>query len=133
MYLLDSSAWLVHLFDEPGVDQINQMFDDSRAQINISVLSILEIFVKLKSLGQDARWPEVWGKYKLLFNRVIPVDLEIAQKAVDLRSAPSNRLPTVDALIVATALVNKLTVVHRDTHIGAVPSSLLRQIQLPDK
>ena len=133
MYLLDSSAWLVHLFDEPGVDQINQMFDDSRAQINISVLSILEIFVKLKSLGQDARLPEVWGKYKLLFNRVIPVDLEIAQKAVDLRSAPSNRLPTVDALIVATALVNKLTVVHRDTHIGAVPSSLLRQIQLPDK
>lgn len=133
MYLLDSSAWLVHLFDEPGVDQINQMFDESSAQISISVLSIPEIAAKLKSLGQDARWPEVWQNYKLLFNKVVPVDLEIAQKAVDLRSTASQRLPTVDALIVATALVNKLTVVHRDVHIGAIPSSLLRQIQLPDK
>jgi len=133
MYLLDSSAWLVHLFDEPGVDQINQMFDENRVQISISVLSIPEISAKLKSLGQDARWPDVWGRYKLLFNRVIPVDLEIAQKAVDLRSATPKRLPTVDALIVATALVNELTVVHRDAHIGAVPQSLLRQIRLPDK
>jgi predicted nucleic acid-binding protein len=133
MYLLDSSAWLVHMFDEPGVDQINQMFDESSAQISISVLSIPEIAAKLKSLGQDARWPEVWQNYKLLFNKVVPVDLEIAQKAVDLRSTASQRLPTVDALIVATALVHKLTVVHRDVHIGAIPGSLLRQIQLPDK
>ena len=121
------------MFGEPGVEQINQMFDESSAKIVISVLSIPEVYAKLKSLGQDSRWPEVWGKYALLFDRVIPVDIEIAQKSIDLRSTSTKRLPTVDALIVSTAMVNGLTVVHRDAHIGEIPEALVGQIKLPDK
>jgi len=133
MYLFDSSAWLVHLFGEPGVEQINQLFDEDKSGITISVLSNPEVFAKLKSLGQEDRWPTMWESYKLLFDKVIPVDVEVAQKAVELRQTTPQRLPTIDALIASTALVNELTIVHRDAHIEAIPESLLRQIRLPDR
>lgn len=28
MYLLDSSAWLAHLLGEPGMAQVNELFDE---------------------------------------------------------------------------------------------------------
>lgn len=39
MILLDSSAWLAHLFGEPGVEQVNLLFDD-KAEVSISALFI---------------------------------------------------------------------------------------------
>lgn len=133
MYLLDSSAWLAHLFGEPGVESINQLFDENQSGISISVLSIPEIFTRLKAMGQETQWQNVWTTYEPLFDNVIPVDVTIAQKAIDLRSTTPTRLPTIDALIVSTALVNKSILVHRDKHMAALPESVIQQIQLPDK
>jgi PIN domain nuclease of toxin-antitoxin system len=47
--LLDSSAWLAHLFGEPGVEQINLLFDDADNEIYISALSIPEVHGRLKA------------------------------------------------------------------------------------
>jgi predicted nucleic acid-binding protein len=132
-HLLDSSAWLAHLFGEPGVDEIALLLDDPKNHLNISALSIPEVFARLKSMGRQAHWTEVWENYSGLFSRVIPADEVIAHQAVQLRVVTPDRLPTIDGLIAATALVYQLTLVHRDPHMTNIPNPDLDQMQLPDK
>lgn len=132
-YLLDSSAWLAHLFGEPGVEEVTSLFDNPGTEVSISVLSIPEVFARLKSLDRQAHWSEVWEIYSQLFSKVIPADEVIAHQSIQLRAATPERLPTIDGLIAATALVHQLTLVHRDPHMTPIPNPDLRQIQLPGK
>jgi predicted nucleic acid-binding protein len=132
-HLLDSSAWLAHLFGEPGVEQVNQLFDDPQLEVSISALSIPELYARLKTLGRQENWPEVWEIYALLFTKVIPADEAIVHQAILLRAAAPERLPTLDGLIAATAVVQQLILVHRDPHLAAIPTHLLSQMPLPDK
>ena len=132
-HLLDSSAWLAHLFGEPGVDEVGLLFNDPNTQVSISALSIPEVFARLKAIGREAHWAEVWAIYSELFSRVIAADEAIAHQAVQLRAATHERLPTIDGLIAATALIQHLTLVHRDPHLDAIQDPKLRQMQLPKK
>lgn len=43
-----------------------------------------------------------------------------------MRETP-DRLPLIDALIAATAWVNDAVLVHRDTHMTAIPPELVQQ------
>lgn len=133
IYLLDSSAWLVHLFGESGVEEVNQIFDDTALDIAISVLSIPEVYARLRSIGKEQQWQNVWDTYSLLFTKVLVIDERVAFRANVLRTNTPHRLPTVDRLIAATAVVHDCTLVHRDPHLAAIPSSLVKQVQLPDK
>ncbi|MEA3441511.1 MAG: PIN domain-containing protein [Chloroflexota bacterium] len=132
-HLLDSSAWLAHLFGEPGVDEINILFNDPNTQVSISALSIPEVFARLKVIGRETHWADVWAIYSELFFRVIEADEAIAHRAVQLRAATPKRLPTIDGLIAATALLRRLTLVHCDPHMAAIADSKLRQMHLPNK
>ena len=132
-HLLDSSAWLAHLFGEPGVDEIGILFDDPNTQVSISALSMPEVFARLKAIGREAHWAEVWTIYSELFFSVIAADEAIAHQAVQLRAATPGRLPTIDGLIAATALIRRLTLVHRDPHMAAIADSELHQMHLPNK
>jgi predicted nucleic acid-binding protein len=132
-YLLDSSAWLAHLFSEPGVDQVNQFFADEEVQVSICALSIVEVFTRLKAIGRQAHWVEVWDIYKDIFDSVIAVDEVIAHQALRLRTLSTERLPTIDGLIAAAALVGDLTLVHRDPHLTAIDDAALKRILLPSK
>ena len=133
MVLLDTSAWLAHLFGEPGVEQVTRLFDEPGAEVNISALSIPEVYARLKAIGREDRWSEVWDTYGALFSKTLPADETVAHQAIVLRAATPDRLPTIDGLIAATASVHELTLVHRDPHFGAIPSPLLKQTPLPDK
>jgi predicted nucleic acid-binding protein len=133
MILLDSSAWLAHLFGEPGAEQVTLLFDNADDEVSISALSITEVYGRLKALGAEEHWQEVWNLYSLLFSNILAADEGIAHLAVSLRAAPSKRLPTIDGLIAATAARHEMTLVHRDPHFSAIPSGLLQQIQLADK
>ncbi len=132
-HLLDSSAWLAHLFGEPGVNEVTHLFDDPNIQVNVSTLSIPEVYARIKSIGREDHWPTVWSLYSDLFSRVIPADEVVAHQAVQLRATAIDRLPTIDGLIAATALVRQFTLVHRDPHMTAIPNPDLRQMILPDK
>lgn len=132
-HLLDSSAWLAHLFGESGVEQVNRLFDDPQIEVSISALSIPEVYARLRSLDRQENWPKVWEIYSALFTKIIPADEAIAHQAILLRAATPERLPTVDGLIAATAALQQLTLVHRDPHLVAIPSHLLSQMQLPSK
>ena len=132
-HILDSSAWLAHLFGEPGVDEVTLLFADSKTQVTISALSILEVFARLRARGRESHWPEVWGIYAELFSKVIAVDETIAHQAVQLRRTTAQRLPTIDGLIAATAVAKQLILVHRDPHLSAIQEQQLQQIILPEK
>lgn len=132
-YLFDSSAWLAHLLGEPGYGQINELFVDSRADICISVLSIPEVFARLKALGQQAQWEDIWGAYAVLFTKTLPVTEEVAHRAIKLQSSTPGRLPAIDSLIAATAAVHGLTLVHRDPHMDSIPESLVKKLRLSDR
>jgi predicted nucleic acid-binding protein len=132
-HLLDSTAWLAHLFGEPGVEEVGLLFEDPSTQVSISALSIPEVFVRLKAIGRQAHWDEVWAIYSDLFSSVIATDESIAHQAVQLRATAPERLPTMDGLIAATALTRRLTLVHRDPHLAAIANQELHQILLPGK
>ena len=99
----------------------------------ISALSIPEVFARLKAIGREEHWAEVWAIYSEIFSRVIATDEAIAHQAVQLRMATHERLPTIDGLIAATALIQRLTLVHRDPHLAAIQDPKLQQMQLPEK
>ena len=84
-------------------------------------------------MDRQAHWPDLWEIYSQLFSRVIPADEVIAHQAVQLRATTPERLPTIDGLIAATALVHQLILVHRDPHMTAIPNPDLRQMQLAGK
>jgi predicted nucleic acid-binding protein len=131
-YLLDSSAWLAHLFGEPGAEQVTRLFDTPQNAVSISALSIPEVYARLKSLGREDHWPGLWAIYAVLFTTIIPADEAIAHQAILIRAATPAWLPTIDGLIAATAAIQGVTLVHRDPHLAAIPNHLLQQIQLPD-
>ena len=132
-YLFDSSAWLTHIFDEPGVEEINQLFADSQVKIAICALSITEVYTSLLAKNREEHWPKIWEGYSDLYSQVLPVDAEVAQRANMLRSQTPHRLPTIDGLIAATAAIHGCTLVHRDSHLAEIPTNLLNQIMLPPK
>lgn len=132
-HLLDTSAWLAHLFGEPGVEEVSRIFEDAQSEVFVSVLSLPEMYGRLKALDRQDQWPLVRDTYAELFARVLPVDESIAAAAIDFRSSAQPRLPTIDALIAATARVHGLILVHRDPHLAAIPVKSLAQLTLPDK
>jgi len=132
-HLLDSSAWLAHVFGEPGVEQVNQLFEDPRSTIFVSALSLPEVYGRLSALGQSGRWEQVWTPYAALFEKVLVADQTVAEEAIRLRAATSQRLPTIDALIAATAVAHRLILVHRDPHMAAISVAWLDQLRLPNK
>lgn len=132
-HLLDTSAWLTHLFGEAGAVEVRQIFNDPHSQVFVSALSLLEVYGRLKGLRREGHWPAIHKAYAAVFTKVLPVDEHIAAMAIQLRAATPARLPSIDGLIAATAVVNDLTLVHRDSHLLAIPAEVLRQTQLPDK
>lgn len=133
MYLLDSSAWLAHLFGEPGMAEVSTLLTEEANRVHISVLSLPEVYTRLKALGEETKWPLTWSTYQPLFAQVLTADERIAHQAIILRAITPQRLPTIDALIAATAVVYGFTLVHRDPHLAAIPVAQLPQIQLPER
>ena len=124
-YPLDSSAWLAHLFGEPGADEVTTLLARSDIEVAISVLSITEVYSRLCAIGRQREWTELWSTYGLLFTAVIPADEKVAHRAIELHHASPERLPTVDGLIAATASLHGRVLVHRDPHLSRIPKRLL--------
>ena len=83
-HLLDSSAWLAHLFGEPGVEEVTLLFDAPDTRISVSALSIPEVYARLRAMGKEDHWAEVWEAYVQLFVAVLPVDESIAHLTIQL-------------------------------------------------
>jgi len=129
-YLLDTSAWLTHVFNEPGCQRINTLFDSNGCSIGVCVLSLIELQTRLKALDRDGEFERLWTLYRPLFDRVISVDEALVARAIALKRATPSRLPSIDALIAAAAALHEATLVHRDAHFQAIPVDWLQQEML---
>lgn len=82
----------------------------------ISVITLVEL---CKNTNADARGLDVYVRDLLRADAMI-VDIEIAKIARDLRNATQLKVP--DAVIAATALHNRLTLVTEDRQLLAIPN-----------
>ena len=130
-YVFDTSAWIAHIFKEPGWEELNAFFDEANSGIGISTVSLPELQSRLKSLGKDVQFEYLLELYRPLFDRIVPVDESIALGAISLKRKATSRLPGFDALIAATALQQNAVLIHRDAHFQSVPTDLLKQKMLP--
>ena len=131
-YLLDTSAWLAHVFDEPGADEVTALFADPETTIVISVLSILETQARFRAKNRAHEFSEMLETYRLLFTRIYPAGEAVILGAIALREASTGRLPAMDSLIAATAAHHHATLVHRDPHFGGLPPESVVQLLLGD-
>lgn len=129
-HLLDSSAWLAHIFDEPGADAITALLEDEEMELGISVLSVVEVHGRFRARGRADEFDEVLEIYRQLFTRILPVSEAIALRAVALRQGATARVPAIDSLIAATAAHHGATLVHRDAHFLAIPGEQVNQCYL---
>jgi len=58
---------------------------------------------------------------------------EVASLAFELRQRVALRIPNGDALIAATAKSVNAVLVHRDPHLGSIPTRLVKQVVLPQR
>ena len=129
--LLDTSAVLAHLRDEPGADEVEAIFDDRSHEVLLSALTVAELARRLRSLGfDDAAIEARVADYVALSTRVVPVDTDVARAAFDVCGRTPHRLPLVDALIAASALREGARLVHRDRHMAAIPTGVVDQLDL---
>ncbi len=126
-HLLDSSAWLAHIFDEPGADAITALLEAEDTELGISVLSVVEVHGRFRARGRAAEFDEVLEIYRQLFTRILPVSEAIAMRAVALRQEATARVPAIDSLIAATAAHHGAILVHRDGHFAALPAEVRQQ------
>jgi predicted nucleic acid-binding protein len=81
-------------------------------------------------VGDPAETSHAFRLYTEIVTAPLPVTVEVARKAIQLRELAGSRLPLVDSLIAAAANVENATLVHRDAHFDGIPGSQLRQLTL---
>jgi predicted nucleic acid-binding protein len=133
-HLLDTSALLAHYLAEPGAERVQQLFEDTAAQVATSVLSLYELELRLHQLGVDPATRAVdLDRYRVLLDEVLDVTEAVRGEAIRLRTSSTVHVAAMDVLIAATASLGNATLVHRDLHFAAIPSNLLKQEVLPAK
>lgn len=126
-HVLDTSAWVAHIKDEVGGDEVTALFNDSETRIGISAISLVEVHGILKTIGREKELSDIIEQYRSLFALIVSVDEGVALRATTLRQDTSPRLPGIDAIIAATAALHDAILVHRDSHFLAIPDDLLKQ------
>jgi predicted nucleic acid-binding protein len=132
-HLLDSSAFFAFFFDEPGRHRVEELLREPAVDAGLSVLTIVELWARLKAEECDQTFEQEWEDHLPLFERIIPVDVSLCLNAIKLRRAATARLPAIDALIAAAAVEHDAVLVHRDPHYESIPGHLLKQELLPEK
>jgi predicted nucleic acid-binding protein len=130
-HFLDSSAFFAFFFGEPGGRRVEELFQDPSVSVGLSAVSAVEFWARLNAEGREDVFDREWEQILPLFEFVVAADAAVCRKAVELRCGAAGRLPTVDAIIAASAAVNGAALVHRDPHFTAIPSELLNQELLP--
>ena len=131
-HVLDTSAVLVHYFDEPGAEIVDGLWQDSRNRIGICVLTLAELRRRLQAEIEDEREIDrACQEYADELTSSLVVDSAVAESAIALRREAVERLPLTDAIIAGCAHAAKAVLVHRDRHMESIPQRLVSQIVLP--
>jgi len=97
----------------------------------VASVSLVELARRLRDLGVDPEEARgVVQRYLQAVTAVVPIDTGVALQAWDLLEVMPARLPLVDSLIAAAARSREARLVHRDSHMRAIPTKWLRQVDL---
>jgi predicted nucleic acid-binding protein len=133
-HLLDTSAILVHFLDEPGADQVEALLAGGTNVAGLAAPSWVELDRRLYELIPDAaEAARVLRHYTRSLCGFVALDEAAVLAAMKIRHGCASRLPLVDALIPGCAACHRLTLVHRDKHMDAIPSGHVVVIRLPDR
>ena len=98
--VVDSSAWLAYLADEPGADRFATAIEDTAALVTPAVC-ILEVFkVVLRQRGES---DALQAAALMQQGRVIDLDAALALAAAKL--GVDHKLPLADSIVYATAVL----------------------------
>jgi len=130
-YVLDTSALLAFLGDEPGADKVERLLEgarDSRCHLLSCSITLMEIFyTAMREKGEDEAikilalvkaWPIEW----------VDPDEKVLLQAGRLKAA--YRLSVADALIAAVARTRGAILVHKDPELETLRGNV-RLLGLP--
>jgi predicted nucleic acid-binding protein len=127
-YLLDTSALLAHYRQELGWEVIQALLEDRTSEITLASPSLAEFSRRMHDLGaDDSAIQDILDEYRLLFDDVVSIDGSTATAAYRITRQAISRIPLVDALIAAAALMDRAVLVHNDKHMAAIPTEVLKQ------
>ena len=123
MYLIDTNCLSELTRLRPDANVIEWFSSNDETRMYLSVISLGELVKGIDRLPDSAKKDKLnsWIQHNLksrFRSRIIPISESIAikwgsiQATMELRGTP---IPAIDALIVATSLVNNLTLVTRNT------------------
>jgi predicted nucleic acid-binding protein len=120
-YLLDTSALMALIEDEPGADRVEQIISEGRAVLPWPVL--LEIYhMTRREHGQAEADRRYALASKLKVQVVWRMDEQILLTAGRLKA--EHRISFADALIAAFALREGTTLVHKDPEYDALANAI---------
>lgn len=126
-HVLDTSAWLAHIQREMGWERVRSLLLNQEYQVGISALSLVELYARLRSYRREEDFPEILEDYRRFFVEIVPVYEAVALRAITIRQTAGHRIPTVDAIIAATAAEQGAILVHRDPHFLAITEERMKQ------
>ncbi|UUZ81352.1 PIN domain-containing protein [Paenibacillus sp. P26] len=120
-YLLDTNIAIAILASEDRVIDFARKASNNKMALYFSTITLCEVFTGLKQEEQ------LRAEKLFTSKRCIDVTSDIARMAADIRKdqrASGRKLKTPDAIIIATALVNDLALVSRDSDMNFVQDEL---------
>lgn len=132
-HLLDTSALCAHFLAQPGADEVDRLLGERPDQIGVCVITWFEARYVLKRCGvSDSDLTRALSLYRSLPLRQCAITPEVVDQAIHVREATPIRLPLADALIAGCAAQHNAILVHRDSHLSALPARIVRGLRLPD-
>ena len=114
-YVLDANAVLDFVEDGPGAERVERLFQDARQNRAPALMSVLnwgEVFCHLwQERGEESARRTLAGLSRLPLE-IIPVDLEHALKAAELKAR--HKIPYVDCIAAALAVLRQAILVTAD-------------------
>ncbi len=112
----DSNIWIEYFAGTKKGEKAREIIK-SNEQINTSALSIMEIKTKFEKEGHDYR-----NRLDCIYSRsrIVPLDKNIAELAASMRI--KYKLHTADAIMYATAQIERTTLLSEDNDFKNVPN-----------
>ena len=98
--------------------------------VYVAAVTWFELRVKLQGATQATALLQIYAD---AVAGTIDITREVAEAAFGLRQTVGVRIPAVDSLIAGAAVARGFQLVHRNSHLAAIPLSVLEQMVLPAK
>lgn len=111
-YVLDASAMLAYIYDEPGADQVAAILAGEESEVYMNAATLGEVFYDImQEEGKEAAL-QALARIRNIRIKIIPLDEDLALSTANLKGFSG--IPYVDGMAAATALQHNATLVALD-------------------